>query len=370
MPNWNWQLKDWPQFTFNAQALKELELNFAKNTGEMLGVLRHIKVDSKDNFLVEMLSNEAVKTTEIEGEYLDRDSVQSSIKSKLGLNAVKRKVQPAEYGIAEMMVDLYQNFNTPLKHSQMFLWHEMIMNGRRDLDDIGSYRTHKDPMQIVSGRLDKPSIHFEAPPSKIIPTEMDQFVSWYNEVHFGNLKDDFMPLAKAGISHFYFETIHPFEDGNGRIGRAITNKSLSISLDESSIIPISQIIHSRKKKYYNMLEKHNHTLDLTDWLIYFSDVIIEGQREVIKIVEYLIIKAKFFDLYAPDLNERQLKVIKRLFEEGHGGFKGGLSAKNYATIASTSASTSTRDLSELVEKKILLKKGQLKGTRYSLNLDF
>ncbi len=368
MPIWNWQFKDWPRFTFDAEALQHLELDFIGNTGEMRGVLRLIEAESKKDFLVELLSNEALKTTEIEGEYLDRDSVQSSIKRKLGLSLTKRKVKPAEYGIAEMMVDVYNNFQTPLAHKRMFNWHEMIMNGRRDLDDIGHYRQHEDPMQIVSGRLDNPTIHFEAPPSNEVLKEMEHYIVWYNQVHFGATKNHYMPLVKAGISHFYFETIHPFEDGNGRIGRALANKSLAISLNEPSIIPISEIIQSKKKQYYDMFERHNQTLNITDWLIYFSEVIIKAQKAALVIIEFLIKKARFYDQFNSSLNVRQLKVVKRLFEEGPQGFVGGLSAKNYASIANTSASTATRDLSEMVEQKILIKEGQLKGTRYYLNL--
>ena len=366
---WNWMLKEWPRFTYNAEALEALEYQFSENSGTVFGVLKHVQEESKDDFLVEILSDEAIKTSEIEGEYLDRDSVQSSIKKNLGLAVETRRFTPAEYGISEMMVDLYLNYNQTLTHEQLFLWHKMISNGRRDLTDIGRYRTHEDPMYVVSGRLDSPKVLFEAPPSKTVSAEMDKFVSWFNQEHQKFNKQNILPLAKAGIAHLYFVSIHPFEDGNGRIGRAIAEKSLAQSTLRPSLISLSSTIEANKKSYYTLLEKSNTTLEITDWLIYFANTILKAQENTLKRIDYLIEKTKFFDRYSSQLNERQIKVIKRLFEAGFDGFKGGLSANNYQTIAKASASTTTRDLQDLLNKQILFKTGLLKSTRYFLNIE-
>lgn len=365
---WNWLHKTWPHFSYDKEALKELEYAFSKKSGMVLGVLKHFKKEDSDHFLVEILSNEAMKTSEIEGEYLDRDSVQSSIKRNLGLDVDKRKVPPAEYGISEMMVDLYVNYSSPLTHDQLFAWHSMIANGRRDLVDIGRYRTHEDPMQVVSGRLDKPSVHFEAPPSKQVQYEMDQFIDWFNSIHDGNGNADMLPLEKAGLAHLYFVSIHPFEDGNGRIARAIAEKSIALSTGQPTLISLSHTIEANKKAYYESLENNNSTLEITDWLLYFGKTIIDGQDNTLDRIEFLIEKAKFFDRFSEELNDRQLKVVHRLFKIGHAGFKGGLSADNYQKIAGTSASTATRDLADLVQKSIFLKTGDLKSSRYSLNI--
>ena len=364
---WNWLLKKWPHFTYDKEALEELEFQFSQNTGTALGVLKHVQKESKDDLLVEILSTEALKTSEIEGEILNRESVQSSIKKNLGLITDKRKIPPAEYGISEMMVDLYLNYNKPLSHDQLFEWHKMITNGRRDLIDIGRYRTHEDPMQVVSGRLDKPKVHFEAPPSKQVSKEMEQFINWFNAVHSSESKYEILPLVKAGIAHLYFVSIHPFEDGNGRIGRAIADKSISLSTKQPTLISLSHTIEESKKKYYASLEKHNTVLEITDWLVYFGQTILDAQQFTLKQIDFLIEKAKFFDYFSAQINVRQLKVIKRLFEAGYTGFKGGLSANNYMRIAKTSASTATRDLKDLEEKQIFIKTGKLKSTRYSLN---
>lgn len=365
---WNWKHKNWPHFTYDKEVIQELEFQFAKNTGEVLGVLKHVKEGDKEEFLVDILSDEAMKTSEIEGEYLNRDSVQSSINKNLGLQVDGRKVPPAEYGIAEMMVDLYLNYHQPLSHKLLFEWHKMVTNGRRDLTDIGCYRTHEEPMQVVSGRLDRPTVHFEAPPSRVMKKEMDQFISWFHNVHFEGSKMEFLPLTRAGMSHLYFVCIHPFEDGNGRIGRAIAEKSLALSTGQPSLLTLSHTIEASKKQYYNALEDNNKTLDITDWLVYFGQVIIDAQLNTLKQIDFIIEKTKFYDLVSTKINDRQAKVIKRIFEAGTNGFKGGLSADNYVKIAKTSASTATRDLKDLVDKGFFVKVGEFKSTRYLLNV--
>ena len=365
--NWNWLHKDWPQFSYDKTILEKLELQFSQNTGIVIGAVKHINTTSKDDLLVEIMSNEALKTSEIEGEMLNRESVQSSIKKNLGFTTQTKRVAPAEFGISEMMVDLYHNFDKPLSHNQLFNWHKMLTNGRRDLLDIGCYRTHEDPMQVVSGRLDKPNIHFEAPPSNRVEEEMEQFVSWFNTIH--NPKNtDMLPLVKAGLTHLYFVCIHPFEDGNGRIARAIAEKSIALSMGQPALISLSQSIEANKKAYYQALEDNNTRLEVTNWLSYFGETIIQAQQNTLKQIDFIVEKAKFFDRFKTVLNERQLKVIHRVFEAGYEGFIGGLSAEKYVRIAKTSQSTATRDLKDLTDKKVLLKSGVLKGTRYILNL--
>jgi len=365
---WNWLQENWPNFTYNKETLKELEYQFSEKSGMLLGVLKHINDNSKDDLLVDILSNEAIKTSEIEGDYLNRESVQSSIKKNLGLVTDNKKIKPAEFGISEMMVNLYKNYNEVLSHSQLFEWHKMITNGRRNLKNIGSYRTHSAPMQVVSGRIDRPKVHFEAPPSTRVSSEMEQFVFWFNKVHLKRNELDLYPLIKAGIAHLYFVSIHPFEDGNGRIGRAISEKSIALSLNRPTLILLSSRIEEKRKDYYSFLESNNKSLEITGWLQYFGNTILEAQESTLKRVEFLIKKAKFFEKHLSKLNERQLIVIERLFKAGPSGFIGGLSAENYKKIAKTSPSTATRDLNGLVKKEILNKTGALKSSRYSLNI--
>ena len=238
---WNWQQADWPKFTWNDSRLSRAEEQFLLGSGVFLGTVKHLADDDRELLAVEAMSSEAVTTSEIEGEILNRDSVQSSIRRQLGLATDSRKVEPAEQGIGEMMVDLYRSFAAPLDHATLFAWHRMITNGRTDLRDVGRYRTHPEPMQVVSGSNHDPKIHFEAPPSSQVKSEMDRYIAWFNLTAPGG-EEPLPVLARAGAAHLYFESIHPFEDGNGRVGRAIAEKVLAQSLERPTLTAIAATI--------------------------------------------------------------------------------------------------------------------------------
>jgi Fic family protein len=366
MQNWNWQQKDWPKFTFDENALKPLEHSFLTHSGSFLGILKHTSQADQNLLKIGFIGSEAYKTSEIEGEILDRESLQSSIRRNFGLATDTKKLSKknsklAEEGIAQMMYDLYQNFAKPLTHKQLFSWHTMLMQGQKNLK-IGAYRTHTEAMQVVSGSLHNPKIHFEAPPSKRMKKEMDRFIKWFNQ------SKNLSALTRAALAHFHFITIHPFEDSNGRIARALTIKAISQVLTQPSLISLSHVIQDKKKSYYSALERGNKTLKIDDWMNYFSQTILAAQKYSQNCVEFLIEKTKFFDRMRDQLNQRQEKVLNRIFSEGLEGFKGGLSAENYISISKTSRATATRDLQDLVEKKALTKTGTLKKTRYFLNL--
>lgn len=328
--------------------------------GQQTGSLRHIEGEEKDELMVDLLTGEALDTSEIEGEILRRDSLQSSLRRHFGLQTEPRRIPPAEQGIADMMMDVYTSFDLPLTQDHLHQWHAKLMLGRRDLLDIGAYRTHEDPMQIVSGRVDRPTVHFEAPPSSRVPGEMQHFIEWFN--NSGHLPC----VTRAGIAHLYFESIHPYEDGNGRIGRALCEKALSQGLKQPTLIALSSVIAQNKKAYYSALHAGSIALEITDWLTYFSQLVLDAQEYTQKTIDLVIEKARFFHRYAPLMNDRQMKVVNRLFKAGIKGFQGGLSADNYMTIARTTASTATRDLQKLVEIGALRRTGERKGTRYFL----
>jgi Fic family protein len=247
----------------------------------------------------------------------------------------------------------------------LFRWHESLMNGRRDLADIGGYRTGPSPMQVVSGPLHNPKIHFEAPPSSAMPAEMKRFMQWFTRTSPGG-ETPLPILTRAGIAHLYFVTIHPFEDGNGRIGRAIAEKAISEGLGHAALIALSLSINRGRKAYYELLERSNKGNEITAWLVYFAQTVLDAQAYAQELVEFLLAKAKFYERLRGLLNERQDKAITRMMREGPRGFKGGLSAENYIKITGTSRATATRDLQDLVEKKALVRTGALKGTRYHL----
>lgn len=266
-----------------------------------------------------------------------------------------------------MMVDLYRSFAEPLANKTLFSWHKMLMSRQRGLQVIGAYRTHDDPMQVVSGALHDPVVHFEAPPSKRMTAEMDAFIAWFNDTAPDG-KHPLPPLARAGIAHLYFVSVHPFEDGNGRIGRAIAEKTLAQNLGQPSLIALAYTIERTRTDYYAALERNNKKNEITDWLTYFENTILEAQSNTIKRVDFYLAKAKFYERLRGHLNERQEKVIARIFREGISGFKGGLSADNYIRITKTSRATATRDLQDLVAKSALTKTGELRHTRYHLNI--
>lgn len=311
------------------------------------------------------MSNEAVTTSEIEGEHLNRDSVQSSMRRQLGLASDQRRVQPAEQGICEMMVDLFRRYAKPLDERTLFAWHTMSMKGRTDLRDIGRYRTHTEPMQVVSGAIYEPTVHFEAPPSGRVSKEMRRFLAWFNETDTRG-KTPLPVLTRAGIAHLYFESIHPFEDGNGRIGRAIAEKALAQGLGQPSLTALAMTILAHRKEYYDSLEAANKRNEITEWLAWFAGIALEAQQRTLAQVEFVLDTAKLLDRFRNDLNSRQLAVLLRMLREGPDGFKGGLSAGNYVKISKASAATATRDLADMVDRGALTRSGERKHTRYHL----
>jgi Fic family protein len=365
--SWNWEQPAWPEFTYDPAALAELERQFLLRSGEFIGAFRHIGSEDQNTLKIELLSDEALKTSEIEGEILNRDSVQSSLRQQFGLGFDQRKVPPAERGIAEMMVNLYETFAAPLTHQTMFAWHNMLMSGERGIEVIGGYRTHAEPMQVVSDSAHGPQVHFEAPPSTRMKSEMDGFVAWSNNTLPGG-KHPLPALTRAGITHLYFVSIHPFEDGNGRIGRALSEKSLAQNIGQPSLIALAYTIERERKAYYGALERNNKDLEITDWLVYFAKTINEAQNNTIKRVNFYVAKTKLYEKLRGKLNERQDKVVARMFREGINGFKGGLSAENYISITQSSRATATRDLQQLVAMGAFTKTGELRYTRYHLNI--
>lgn len=364
---WNWTQHGWPHFAYDPAALDPLERRFLLLTGEVIGAVRHVSDGERDLLRIELLSDEAVKTSAIEGETLDRLSVQSSLRCQLGLDTDNRNVNPKERGIAEMMVDLYRSWADPLDADTLFRWHRKLMADSGHLETIGGYRRHEEAMQIVSGRHDRPTVHFEAPPSSRVPEEMISYLDWFN----GSASEGDTPLpalTRAGIGHLYFESIHPFEDGNGRVGRALAEKSLAQNIGQPTLIALAYTIEQHCKAYYDQLEAHQQTLDITGWLVYFAQTIIKAQQVTLDRVAFHIAKARFYDGFRDKMNDRQEKVVARLFREGPGGFTGGLSAENYIAITGTSRPTATRDLHDLVEKGALTRTGERRYTRYHLNL--
>lgn len=358
---WNWQLPEWPQFTYDQRLIADKERAFLLSAGSSLAFLKNIGKEEYSQFAVEILSAEGVESSKIEGEYLDRESLQSSIKKHFGLKPPDRKEKAKEAEMAKLLIDVYQTFADKLSDKKLCEWQSQLFGENSHITDRGTYRTHEDPMQIISGRYGSEKVFFEAPPSSIVPQEMKRYIKWFNDEVPGE-----PVLGKAAIAHLYFENIHPFEDGNGRIGRLLIEKVLSQGVGRPVLIAVSKVFERRKKEYYAALERCNRTLKVDHWVEFFSDAVLQAQAESMKLLVFLIEKAKVMSELKDQLNERQEKVMIRLFEEGPEGFKGGLSAEKYIAITKTSKATATRDLNDLVEKKALVKTGELRHTRYWL----
>lgn len=357
---WNWQKDDWPNWQLDGDCLTDFEQQFLLSSGQLMEAWRHLASQDQERLQIDLLSDEAIKTSEIEGEYLDRASVQSSVRRQFGLQT-DDKSRPAESGIAELMVACFEDFDAPLDHQTLFDWHEMICRGRGDLSIIGGYRTHPEAMQVVSGALHTPKIHFEAPPSAQMHHEMTRFLTWFEIVRLP-------ALTKAGLAHLWFVSIHPFEDGNGRIARALCEKCFASALGQPSMLALSRQIEKDRKHYYQALEDSNKGMEVTDWLVWFSEAALKAQSYSIAMIHHLIAKTKMMDRLRGQLNPRQEKALLRMFEAGPEGFVGGLSSGNYIAITKAATATATRDLKDLVAKGALRRTGERKGTRYWLDL--
>ncbi|MBM4254237.1 MAG: Fic family protein [Deltaproteobacteria bacterium] len=338
-----------------------------KNAGLLLGVWRHLDDADRGQLTIEVLTSEAITTSAIEGEQLDRASVQSSLQRRLGLVASRTSRKRSEEGVAELMVSVYRDFNADLTKDTLCSWHVMLCGERRDLDIVGDYRRHREPMVIVSGPEHEPRVHFEAPPSERVPAEMEAFIDWFNAS--GPSREHALPpLVRASIAHLYFETVHPFEDGNGRIGRALVAKSLAQSLQQPILFALSEVLMERRRRYYDMLQKASRSLQIDEWIQYFGQMVLTAQESAIAAAEFVIAKNKFLTHHSSDLNGRQLKALAKTLNAGPGGFEGGLSAEKYISITRTSRATATRDLGALVAIGALTKTGSGKGTRYHLKI--
>jgi len=223
-------------------------------------------------------------------------------------------------------------------------------------------------MQIVSGSIGKEKIHFQAPPSQQVSEEMRQFISWFNATAPDESKTISSAPVRAAIAHLYFESIHPFEDGNGRIGRAIAEKTLSQTLGRPVMMSLSRTIEADRKNYYAALEQAQTSNEITAWISYFVEVALKAQRESRQLIDFTLQKTRFFDRHKTQLNERQTRVIQKMLEAGQGGFEGGMSAKKYMSITKTSKATATRDLQMLSELGVFKAEGGGRSVRYGLVL--
>lgn len=366
---YNWQQPDWPDFQYDLSGIQDVLFSYAEKTGQVNGILKSLPEPMQMEAIIDLMVAEAIKTSEIEGEYLSRQDVMSSIRNNLGLTKTTNNIydQKAK-GVADLMVDTRHTFPAPLTQKKLFAWHQMLMAEQSGKIKIGAWRSHSEPMQIISGPIGKRKIHFEAPPSENVPGEMKAFIQWFNSTAPGKNREIATGPVRSAIAHLYFESIHPFEDGNGRIGRALSEKALSQGLNRPVLLSLSKTIEADKKAYYSALKKAQQSNDITAWIHYFVKVVFDAQCETEVRIDFILRKTKFFDKFKPQLNDRQLKIVQRMLKEGPQGFEGGMSAKKYISITGVSKATATRDLQYLTETGILKQTGNGRSTRYEVNL--
>ena len=356
---YNWQHKNWPEFTFDSSSIDNELMKFMLKAGELKGIISALPEVISTETIIQIMVSEAIKTSEIEGEIINRIDVMSSIRKNLGLPISKEPKDKNAIGLSQLIIDVRNTYRQPLTESKILEWHKLLMGNNRRIN-AGQWRKDTEPMQVISGSASNPKIHFEAPPSKNISKEMKRFIEWYNKSEISS------PIIKAAVAHLYFESIHPFEDGNGRIGRAIAEKALSQGFDHPIMFSISKSIEENRSAYYIALQNAQQKLDLTKWIQWFASIIIFAQDDAEKTIQFTVKKVKFFDKYDKNFNERQRKVINRILEEGFNGFKGGMNVKKYISITGTSKATATRDLQELTEMKVFLMNGAGRASSYQL----
>lgn len=359
------QLDNWPEFTWNSNSFMSL-LSEARNLqGRLVGKMETLGFDLRSEAMLDTLTLDVIKSSEIEGEFLNPDQVRSSIARRLGMEIAgsvysDRNVED----VVEMMLDATQNCFKPLTEDRLFAWHASLFpTGRSGMYKITVADWRKDttgPMQVVSGAMGKEKVHFQAPDSELVNEEMAKFLKWFNE------NDKLDLVLKAAIAHLWFVTIHPFEDGNGRITRALTDLLLAQS-DKTTqrFYSMSAQIRIERKQYYELLEKtQKGNLDITDWITWFLNCLIKALKSTDEILTTVLFKADFWQKHAKTIiNERQKKLLNSLMD----GFDGKLTSSKWAKIAKCSKDSAVRDINDLIEKGILQKEASGgRSTNYEL----
>jgi len=367
---WTWQHKNWPQFEYDSGAFSERVETFNLKSARLMGRIEAMSTPYQTDAMVDLMLSEAIKTSAIEGELLDRDSVRSSI---LRLIA-KESIAPTHkddkaLGAAALMVDVRKHWATPLSDDLLGEWQSMVVV-HQPLSIVmrGAYRNAPEPMQIVGGTYGEYRVYYEAPPAETIYEEMAQLLEWYNQSNPLRGNQSIPGPIRAAIAHAWFEIIHPFDDGNGRVGRAIADHALSQSLNQPTLACLATAIERDRKTYYEELQKISRgNLDLNGWIDFFTSEIIHAQDIAKYEVDFVLSKARFWEIFDGRLNERQAKMVSRVFAEGTKGFEGGISTKKYENICKCSRATAFRDLSELLKIGVLEQlPGGGRSTRYQL----
>ncbi|MDR1830081.1 MAG: Fic family protein [Candidatus Fibromonas sp.] len=350
--------KNWTAFSWDEDLVVPLLNEVIRMQGKISGLMLVLGFSKKEEAVLNTLTLDVLKSSEIEGENLNYAQVRSSIARRLDLKiADSVKSNRAVDGVVEMMLDAIQNYAKPLTEKRLFEWHKVLFSNGYG----GKYRIER--MQIVSGRIGHLNVHYEAPIPNRLPEEMEKFLKWLNS------ENKIHPILKSAVAHFWFVTVHPFDDGNGRIGRAISDMLLARSDDNSQrFYSMSAQILKERKRYYDVLEKVQHgNGDITPWLLWFLECLKKALLEAEKITHSVLFKANFWDRHKDTpLNSRQRLMLNKLLD----GFEGKLKSSKWAKMAKCSLDTALRDIKDLLSKGILKQDAQgSRNTSYVILFD-
>lgn len=375
--DWIWQHPDWPAFSWQIDRLAPLLRGCSQAQGRLLGMLGAVGTDVSTQTALDALLQNIITSSAIEGEQLNVGSVRSSLAKRLGL-APDQRVSARSEGLAELTLDAISHHAATLTFERLLQWHALLFPAQESFlishpIRVGALRGDE-PMQVVSGRMDRPTVHFEAPARQGLEAQLETFLDWFAS---GRNDASLDPLLRAGVAHFWFVTLHPFEDGNGRLTRAITDLALA-QADPQSIrfYAMSASILADRQGYYDILEGSQKSgLDITLWLEWFLQTLLHTLEQAIKRIDRVLTKARFWQQHrGDDLSLEQIKVLNRMLDGSvladKPGFEGGISAAQYQAVAKVSKATATRHLADLLNKGCLLKlPGGGRSTRYHLALD-
>jgi Fic family protein len=371
---WIWQQKDWPNFSWDGDFIASKLRDATQLQGRLLGKVENLgPVQSLESSLDAQLQN-IVQSSAIEGENLNVESVRSSLAIRLGVKeAGLSKTTAQTDGLAELLLDATQNYEESLTLVRLYQWHEYLFPKSEDdsflLEKIkvGTLRGNE-AMQVVSGPHNKRTVHFEAPPRDGLHNQLENFMAWLDESREDSTLD---PLLRAGLAHFWFVTLHPFDDGNGRLARVVSDYVLAQGERQSiRYYAMAASIMENRKSYYEILEStQKGSLDITGWMSWFLDTLKDTFESALSKIDLVLQKAMFWQLHSQDgLKPEQVKVLNRLLDAGPEGFEGGLSAKKYQSLAKVSKATATRHITDMLDKNCIVKlEGGGRNTKYEIN---
>lgn len=378
---WIWQQQGWPNFSWDRDALAVTLREVTQLQGTLLGKACAITTDSSAESNLDALLQNIVQSFAIEGEAVNEESVRSSLARRLGVKqAGLTAATEATEGFAELLLDATANYEQPLTLDRIYQWHRYLFSDKTDNEftltkvAVGQLRGDE-PMQVVSGRIDKQTVHFKAPPKtaadengRSLESQLNDFLAWLQK---SKADKSFDPILRAAQAHLWFVTLHPFDDGNGRLARAITDYALAQAEHQAiRFYAMAASIMEDRKGYYDILEStQKGNLNVTAWMQWFLDTLKHSLEAALERIDFVLKKSRFWQTHGQDgLNTAQTKVLNRLLDEGPAGFEGGLSAAKYKGLAKVSKATATRHIQELLEKSCIVKlEGGGRSTRYEIN---